>query len=177
MPGFLSLMKINRIRIILLSPGFSLLGINRSRMFLPMPGFHLAKINWNGINLPMPGFCLVRISWRINLPMPGFGLVKINWSRIEKIHDTKDCSCDRSTARRRRCDKGQSLILQLNQKLIFFFLALLYINLKTSSMIKGFKVKWMLLARYCKPSDSTPNNSNMILHNEILIGNFRYDGI
>ena len=107
-----------------------------------MSGFDLEKINWNRIILPIPGFCLVKISWRrINLPMPGFGLVKINRSRIEKIHDTKDCSCDRSTARRRGCDKGQTLILQLNQKLIIFlFLALLHINLKTRSMIKGFQV-------------------------------------
>ena len=154
-------------------PGFDLEKINWSWIFLQMSGFD----NWNRIILPMPGFCIEKISWRrINLPMPGFGLVKINWSRIKKIHDTKDCSCDRSTARRRGCDKGQSLILQLNQKL-FLFLALLYINLKTSSMIKGFQVKWFLFARYCKPSDSTPNNSNMILHNEIPIGNFRYDGI
>jgi len=89
-----------------------------------MSGFDLEKINWNRIILPIPGFCLVKISWRrINLPMPGFGLVKINRSRIEKIHDTKDCSCDRSTARRRGCYKGQPLILQLNQKLINFFIS------------------------------------------------------
>ena len=91
--------------------------------YLALPGFGIEQINWSRIILPLSGFGLEKINWsKIILPMPGFGLVKINWCRIEKIHDTKDCSSDRSAARRRRCYKSQSLILQLNQKSFFYFL-------------------------------------------------------